>query len=204
MRSRDKILELIYHEPGILITDLIKCSKTSVKSAMQIISSLSRENVIKEDVLRRGKKTITRRIYPSLNTEAGKATFSLVELSKREQFYEDHPELRGPLTQLAENISADIILVFGSFARGGESKASDVDLLILSKQFDKKLVEREAEISFSTVNNRPSIRIQKLGEFKKNLSSAFYQTILRDHVIIKGAAEFIKLIAKSHKMEFEL
>lgn len=199
MKARDKILEVVYLNPGMLITDLIRASKSSIKNGMLAINTLLKEGIIREDVLRRGKKTISRRIYPRFDTETGLATFSLVELARSGRFYEKHSSLKGPLSQFAESIPVSIVLIFGSFARGGETKSSDIDLLLLSERVDKKLrsaVEKNGEIAFATVDNRPSIRIERLSDFGKNIKDSFHQTILREHIIIKGATEFVALLSK--------
>ncbi|MBU2639641.1 MAG: nucleotidyltransferase domain-containing protein [Nanoarchaeota archaeon] len=195
-KSEYKLLKLIYENPGIRLSELIKKAKVSVKVAKERLDYLLSYEIIKEDKILGGKRVILKSFFPNFLSEEGKNVFSLVELDKRKEFLEKNKGLKGPIKQLLKNIDKKIkiIIIFGSFANYSQTKDSDLDILFLSKgEVDRELLKKEIERSFVTFNYEVSARIDSLDNFKKNIDKGIYQSIIKNHVIIKGALDFIGL-----------
>ena len=196
-KSQHEILNLIYHYPGIRLTELIKKARISANTAKKNISILLNRAIIKEEKIIGGKRIILKRFYPSFSTEEGKNIFSLIELEKTNEFFKKNKSLKGPFKQLLENIgdTFQIILIFGSFASNSQTSDSDLDILFLAeKEIDRNILKKEIERSFITFNQEISPRIDTLDSFKNNLNKDIYQTIIKNHVIIKGAINFIEIL----------
>jgi len=192
-KSYYKILQLIYHSPGIRLNELIRKSNVSVATAKTILDELLESNIIKEEIIRGEKKAILRNFYPSLNSEEAEMVFSMIEIEKKDAFLRKHKNLIGPLKGLVEQIKdAETILIFGSFASFSETDDSDLDiLLIMKKNFDKGKVKKIMERSFITYNGEVSPRLTNIKKLKENKS--FLESIKINHIIIKGYLNFLKI-----------
>ena len=91
-------------------------------------------------------------------------------------------KLRRIVKQLQEKTSGELIVLFGSYAKGLEKKSSDVDVFIQTK--DRKLRDELREIS-----DELSV---KIGELKKD--DLLSKEIIKDHVILQNIELFYKTI----------
>ncbi len=198
MKSEYRILLLIYENPGIRLNELIKKAKVSVATAKERIEHLLGSGIITEKKIVSGKKVLLKNFYPNFFSEEGKNVFSLIESEKKHEFFKKNKSLIGPFRQLLKNIGnrIKIILVFGSFATYSQTKDSDLDVLFLiNGKIDKETVKKELERSFVTFDHEISPRTDALNNFKRNIDRGIYQTIIKNHIIIKGSSDFIKLIS---------
>ena len=196
-KSEYKILELIYENHGIRLGELIKKAKVSVATAKQRLEHLLNSGIIAEKRIFGGKRTLIRNFFPNLRSEEGKNVFSLIESEKKQEFFRKNKNLIGPFRQLLKNIGNEIkvILIFGSFATQSQTKESDLDILFLfTKKIDIEQLKKEIERSFITFNQEVSPRVESLNNFKKNINKGIYETIIKNHIIIKGALDYIKII----------
>jgi len=196
-KSEHKILRLIFENPGIRLNELMKKAKVSAATAKTRLDHLLGLGIITEEKITGGKRIILKNFYPNLSSEEGKNTFSLIESEKRHEFLKKNRELIGPFNQLIGNISENIkvILVFGSFADNSQTSDSDLDILFLiSGRINKNNLKKEIERSFVTFDREISPRIDTLDNLRKNMDSGIYQTIIRNHIIIKGALSFIEVM----------
>lgn len=195
LKSEHKILELVYDNPGIRLSEIMRRARVSASTLQDRVSCLLKDNIIIEKKIIGGKKVLLKNFYPNFESEEGKYVFSLVEFEKRKEFFKNNAGLVGPFRQLASNVkNIKIILIFGSFASYSQTKDSDLDILILGDKIDKDKLKKEIERAFVTFNHEISPRIETFWGFRKNKSEAVYQTIIKNHIIIKGASEFIGLL----------
>lgn len=196
-KSEYRILRLIYENPGIRLSELIKKAKVSAATAKKRLDYLLASWIISEEKITGGNRVLLRSFYPNLSSEEGKNVFSLVEAGKKQEFFRRNKGLMGGFKQLLKNVDGrvKVVLVFGSFASYSQSRDSDLDILFLvSREIDKGLLKKEIERSFVTFDHEVSPRVDSLGNFRRNLDRTIYQTIVRNHVIVKGALDFIELI----------
>ncbi len=196
-KSEYKILKLIYENPGIRLNELIKEARVSVATAKKRLDNLLNSEIIIGKKIIGKKRILLKNFYPNFYSEEGKNVFSLIESEKRQEFFKKNKNLIGPLKQLLKNVNEKIkiILVFGSFAKYSQTQDSDLDILFLvNGKIDKNKLKKEIERSFVTFSHEISPRIDILNNFKKNKDGGVYQTIVKDHIVIKGSLDFIKLI----------
>lgn len=194
--SKLRVLNLVYSEPGIKLTDLIKKARISVDTSKKTLNELIESKVIEEEEIKGGKKILLRKFYPNLKTEEGKAVFTSIELERKQDFFKDHPELVGPINHLLREVSIDILIVFGSFAKRSETKDSDLDMLFISNKKMKDKIGKACELAFVTFDRNISPRIESLGKFKDNITDPLHKSIIRDHVILHGSEKFIEALSK--------
>ncbi|MBS3151304.1 winged helix-turn-helix transcriptional regulator [Candidatus Woesearchaeota archaeon] len=201
-KSEYKVLKLIYENPSITLSELIKRARVSAATAKRRLDHLLSSEIITEKKVIGGKRVLLRNFYPNLFSEEGKNTFSLIESEKKQEFFKKNKSLIGPFRQVLKNIKMagkgkiKIVLVFGSFATYSQVKDSDLDILFLSSgEINKEDLKKEVERSFITFNYEISPRIDTLKNFKVNIDKGIYQTIVKNHIIIKGSLDFIRLIS---------
>lgn len=190
-----KIIREVYEEKKIHISNLFKKINISPKSGYRYISELILSGIIREEL--EGKKPTLRFLLPDFS-ETGKICFALVEEEKKKIFLVKHKELKGPFEQFVKEIRVGTALIFGSFARGGETKNSDIDIILIGKKIDKKKIDKISERCFITVRNPVSIRIFKEKDFLNLLKKkeAFALQAEKEHVIISNSLGWMDLVAK--------
>jgi len=79
------------------------------------------------------------------------------------------------------------IILFGSVARGDDTKDSDIDILILTtdktKKIKKDVYSKASDILLETMEDI-SIKINKLEHYKKYKDMPFYSNIRKEGVVI--------------------
>ncbi len=197
-KSEYQILKVIYENPGIKISELVDKAKVSVGTGQKRLDHLLGLDIIKEDKITGGGKTLIRRFYPNFKSEEGKSAYILIESEKREQFMDENKDLIGPFNQLLRNLDKNvkILMIFGSFANYSQTEDSDLDILFLTNgEIDTENLKKEIERSFVTFDHEISPRIDTVGNFRKNFDKEIYQTIVRNHIILEGTSKFIEILA---------
>ena len=71
---------------------------------------------------------------------------------------------------LEVKVHSDMIILFGSFARGNQRQDSDIDLCVISRHYGKDpLMENaQANIIASKIDSRIEVRTASLDEYLKN------------------------------------
>ena len=197
-KSEHRILKLVYENPGMRLSELIGKARVSVETGKKRLDHLLNLNVIKEEKIMGGKRTLIRNFYPNLKSEEGRSTFSLIESEKREEFFRKNRNLVGPFKQLLRNLDKKIkvVIIFGSFGTYSQTVDSDLDILFLvSGKIDTEDLKKEIERSFVTFDHEISPRIDTMKNFRRNINKEIYQTITRNHIIVKGNSDYIGLIS---------
>lgn len=199
-KSKYEMMKEVYLQQKINLSSLFKTIKVSPKIGYRYLEELLSAQVLQEQL--EGKKPTLRYLLPQFSA-VGMLCFALIEEEKKMAFLTRHKELIGPLGQFATEIGKNAaVLIFGSFARGSETKESDIDIILLGGRIDQKRVEGLTESCFVTVRNRLSMRILSEKEFIRSLQrkEAFALQVENNHVIISGASHWVELLKKSQKV----
>ena len=195
--TKYKLLNIIYIDGKIKVSDLLKKAHASQKAAYAYLNDLITAGIITEE--RTGKKPLLRHFKPNLATEAGKLIFALLEEHRTIDFLLKHKKLMGSFLQFRREVGllADTALVFGSFARDSETKDSDIDIAIVGEHIEKKKIEHCIERCFVTSNNRPSVRLFKTSEFINNAkeNDDFVLQVINSHIVLVNSFKWIGIYA---------
>jgi len=115
---------------------------------------------------------------------------SSIEHLRTIAFYKKQPMVKEIAAKIL-TFCRDIVVVFGSYAKGTQKKDSDLDLFIVG-YCNKKEIEKIVEMYKMDVN----IKHYPLHTFKKALlkRDPLIVEIIKDHIIIKNIHEFISLV----------
>lgn len=190
-RTKIRIIQAIYENPGINLTSLIKKAKASPNLVLKYANKLKEFGITKETVQKGNKKTHLRQIYPDLRAGLAMLIYSLIEQDKKHIFLSKYKKLKPIIAQITELKEIKTVLIYGSYARLAAAKDSDLDILIIGKADKNKL--REIIV---TLDTEISLKIETESQFKKNIRRPLYQNILKEHIIVFGEQAFLGYIAK--------
>jgi len=162
----NKLLKNENHLRG-LAKDL-KINHMSVKRALD---KLVKENVL--DVREQGRNNI----FSLKKTLEAENYIYLTEINKLQQLIKKHPYLKTIIQEL-KKIKAELILLFGSYAKNTSTKNSDIDVYI--ETTDKKIKQETSKI-----NSKISV---KIGSYNKD--NLLIKEMEKDHIVVKGAEKF--------------
>lgn len=190
-----RILKIIYENPEINLTRLIKKAKTSPNIVLKYVNNLIKFNILKEKRFGGKKKTHIRNLKVDLSSNLSALIFSLIEIEKKLIFLNKYKEIRPFVNQLEElfNKNINFCLIYGSFARLAADKESDLDIWMIGNP-DIEMTKRISEI-FSTLKREYSIKIETLKQFLKNINNPIHQNILREHIVVYNEMEFLKILS---------
>lgn len=101
--------------------------------------------------------------------------YKLIELIRK------HPKFRKIIDHI-NFLNIDLAIIFGSYAKNSQTKSSDIDLYILTK--NKKIKD-----NIESIDSRLNV---KIGDFNKE--NLLIKEIMKNHIIIKGVDEYFKQI----------
>jgi predicted nucleotidyltransferase len=204
MRLQLKIVELLENEKELTINQIAKKLKESYSFVNRIVNAMIKENILlKESV---GHSFLCRL---NLANDTAKALFILNETNKKKEFFEKNKDIKLISEEIIKKIpEANMVSIFGSYAKNTQTKESDIDVLIFT---DKKIDSTELVRSINSVYNKEiSPIIITKDDFKKNKTNenanhfqgirkpSAFETLIREviksHIIINGFEEFIKMI----------
>lgn len=128
------------------------------------------------------------RVYTAKNT----SYLILAEHYKTIAFFEKNPFIKELLEKIRPTING-IGILFGSYANGTATKASDIDVFVAGT-YDKERTTRIAK----TYNVNLSIKCYPKETFEKNIQTdILLKEILKNHILLKGAEEYTTTWTKS-------
>ena len=140
----------------------------------------------------------------SLNLKSEKAKGMLIvnSINEKEHFLDKKiikPLFEELVNKLTNKIDILSIILFGSYAKGTESKSSDIDLLIICDKKDKtNIIQREIGVLETMHNCKINQIIVNSKMFEDMISNKAELNIgkeaLNNHIILYGAEMFWKLV----------
>ena len=136
------------------------------------LNELVNKNVL--DFRREGKN----KIFFLRDNIITKSYIYRAEHYKLEKLVNKSPEMMIIIEEILKKTKAELILLFGSYAKFKAKKDSDIDVYI-------ETGNRKVKEAISGINSKLSV---KIGPF--NLKSQLIKEIIENHVIIKGVERF--------------
>jgi predicted nucleotidyltransferase len=84
----------------------------------------------------------------------------------------------------------NIVLLFGSYAKGKQTKYSDIDLLIINKKGEKDISFKNEELLFNIKINPIFITKKEFKLMLRDKEENVGKQVLKDHIILKGFNDF--------------
>ena len=157
-KTKLRIVKEIYENKGINITSLIKKTRGSPNFVLKYINELSKNKIIREKREDKKKKIHVRNIEANFDNELARIVYSVVELKKRDLFFEKYKPISNYFLELEESLKEGFVLIYGSYVRFAVAEDSDIDILVVGN-LKKEEVNRIKEI-FVTFDKEVSLKIE--------------------------------------------
>ncbi len=152
--------------------ELSKEIKTSLTTVQRTLKDLEKKGVIDFTVSGRNKVYFIKKYLPAKKYVYNAENYKFTKLIAQ------YPNLEPLFSDIINQSTSHLIVLFGSYAKFRAKKESDIDIYIETS--DKK-IKKDIE----TINTRLSI---KTGAF--STGSLLIKEIIKDHIIIKGVEQF--------------
>lgn len=173
-RNDFEIVALLQKE-SLHLRSIAKSLAIPLSTAMRATHFLTSENVI--DYKKQGrnkefflKETNERRIYEYMAEK-----YKLLKLLQK-------PVLRRYVQQILSQTNNELVILFGSYAKGAENEQSDIDVYVETKDASMKS-------TIGSISEKISV---KIGSFEK--SSDIGREIIKDHVVLQNLDRYFYLI----------
>jgi predicted nucleotidyltransferase len=203
--KRKKILEVFFKDPfkEVHLREVVRLSGVSLSNVDN-----SMRLFVKEDMFKRREVSNMVFFKPNLENEELLKIFEYLEMEKRKNFYGKNKKIARLLQKYANDIidlsdkKIQIVILFGSVARGDWTKDSDVDLLavVSGKESEVTPVLNKAKTDAGPLlEMRPiSTTTEKFVDgFQKK--TEFYEELWKDRVVLYNEFLFWQLIREGGK-----
>ncbi len=197
---RKKILEVFLKDPfkEIHLREIARLSGVSVNNVDNSLRLF-----VKDDMFKRREVSNMVFFKPYLENETLLKIFEYLEMEKKKGFYNKNKKIARLLQKYAQDIvelsnkKIQLVILFGSVARGEWTKGSDIDILavVSSKDNDVTAALNKAKIDVSPLLEiRPiSTTTEKFVEGFRN-KAEFYNELWKDRVVLYNEFLFWQLV----------
>lgn len=203
--QRKKILEVFMGDPAkeIHLREISRLSKVSLNNVNDTMRQF-----VKDGLFKRREISNMSLFKPNLDSEDLLKLFEYMELERKKAFYSKNKSITRLLEKYTTNViklskrQIQLIVLFGSVARGEWGKGSDIDILAVSSNKDSDAINilNKAKIDVSPLLEiRPiSTTIEKFTEGLKK-KTEFYYELWNDRIVLYNESLFWKLIREENR-----
>jgi len=203
---RKKILEVFLKDPfkEIHLREIARLSKVSLNNVDNSLRLFVKDNIFK-------RRDVSNMVFfkPNLENEALLKIFEFLELEKKKKFYDKNRKIARLLQKYTQDIidlsnkRIQLVILFGSVARGEWTKGSDIDILVVVSEKDKDVITilNKAKIDVSPLLEISPISTttEKFIEgFRKK--TEFYDELWKDRVVLYNEFLFWQMIKEGGRL----
>lgn len=192
MKIELKIVDLLARNSGqkFTINEIAKSTKGYYSFVHRVVHRLAKDGVITKD--KAGKAWLC---SLNLNNEKALALVQLGEIEKKNEFYGKNKELKLILDDFIRSVKTKFnifsVVLFGSHSKGTATKESDIDIMLLSG--NNIGIEKITKEIYAKYGREISPVSMTANEFKKQKDKALIREIIKNHHVLYGAENFVRL-----------
>ncbi|MDV3244732.1 MAG: nucleotidyltransferase domain-containing protein [Nitrososphaerales archaeon] len=144
------------------------------------------------------RERVGRSLLCSLNLSNEKtfALLQLAEIERRDAFLSKSRELKLVFNDLLDSLRPQIrkilaVVLYGSRAKGSAAQSSDIDVLLISR--GELEVEKATRSVYAKYGKVLAPVVMTAADFRRQKDKALVQEIVRDHYVLYGAENFVRL-----------
>lgn len=203
---RKKILEVFLKDPfkEIHLREIARLSEVSLNNVDNSLRLFVKDNMFK-------RRDVSNMAFfkPNLENEALLKIFELLELEKKKEFYDKNKKIARLLQKYTQDIidlsnrRIQLVILFGSVARGKWTKGSDIDILVVVSEKDKDVI---AALNKAKIDVSPLLEISPISTttekfiegFRKK--TEFYDELWKDRVVLYNEFLFWQMIKEGGRL----
>ena len=203
---RRKMLEVFLKDPfkEIHLREIARLSKVSLNNVDNSLRLF-----VKDDIFKRREVSNMVFFKPNLENEALLKLFEYLELEKKKEFYDKNKKIARLLQKYTQDIvelsnkKIQLVILFGSVARGEWTKNSDIDILTVVSGGDNDVT---AVLNKVKIDVSPLLEIRTIstttGKFVEGFRkrTEFYGELWKDRVVLYNEFLFWQLIKEGGKL----
>ncbi|MEK6864574.1 MAG: nucleotidyltransferase domain-containing protein [Nanoarchaeota archaeon] len=161
---------------GMTMLEIAKTLKIGYRPAYNHLLAMQKEGIITINEVGRAKQCLL-----NLKSERARVLLQEADIARKDELFKANAKLRNVFEALIPKIESHLlteirsIILFGSYARGGATKSSDVDLLFIIDNISNKALRQEIERECAGVMYSNNIKVSPafadIAEFRKMLAS---------------------------------
>ena len=197
--QREKMLKIFMSDPGkeAHLREISRLSKVSLNNVNNTLRQFAKNGLFK-------RRDVSNMSFfkPNLENEDLLKLFECLELKRKKEFYNKNKNIARLLEKYTDNIIAlskrqvQLVVLFGSVARGKWDKNSDIDILAVSSNKDGNIINtlNEAKIDVSPLLEiRPiATTIEKFSQGIRKRNE-FYDELWNDRIVLYNESLFWQL-----------
>ncbi len=203
--QRKKILEVFMRDPAkeIHLRELSRISKVSLNNVNDTLRQFAKDGLFK-----RREISNMSLFKPNLDNEDLLKLFEYLELKRKKEFYNKNKSIARLLEKYTANVielskrRIQLVVLFGSVARGEWVKGSDIDILAVSSNKDNDVINmlNKAKIDVSPLLEIRSISttIEKFAEGIRK-KTEFYHELWGDRIVLYNESLFWQLVREGNR-----
>jgi len=195
MRLILKIIDILSVNEKLTINEISTQLKETYSFVNKVTNKLIKDNIIIKQTIGNSHLCTL-----NLNNEKTQAYLTLNEIEKKERFIEKNKNIRTLISEITKKIQAECVLIFGSYAKGNQTKSSDIDLLIINNKKDNT-INKEINLLETMYNIKINQIVINERIFKEmiqnNVEINVGKEALKNHIILYGSNIFWKLICEA-------
>ena len=122
-----------------------------------------------------------------MKSEAAAPYLAIASLEEKKDKLARKPVIRKIADEL---MSKDIVVLFGSYAKGKETEQSDIDILVVNKKGERSISFSKYEMLFKKKINPVFVTEKEFKLMLKEKEENIGKQALRDHIILNNAKAF--------------
>lgn len=179
------------------IREIARKTKTDYKLVHTTVQKLVKKGILL-------KKRQANLDLCSLNLKGNLTTIYYVEMLRAKEFKNNHPELKIFFNDISDKTKEMFycLVIFGSFAKGTETKNSDIDILIITPKRDRgEEIGRIIHTQNILINKQANYIILEDKEFTNALLEKginVQKEAFKNHILVTGVEAFYNAIKQNN------
>ena len=203
--GRKKILEVFLKDPfkEIYLREIARLSKSSlanVDNSMRLF--------VKNDMFKRNEMKHSTFFKPNLENDETTKIFELLEMERRKAFYVKNKNIARLLKKYTDTIielsnkRIQLVVLFGSVARGEWTKGSDIDILAVVPDKENDIID---VLNKAKTDVSPLLEIRPISTTTRKFidgykaKTEFYDNLWKDRIVLYNEFLFWQLIREGGK-----
>jgi len=199
-KRKKKILEVFLSQPfkEIHLREIARLSEVSLSHVKD-----SLHNFVAEDIFIRRDISNMTFFKPNFNNEQLLKIFECLELERKKDFYNKNRNIARLLQQYTDKAielsdkRMQLLILFGSVARGQWTKKSDIDILAVATEEDRNII---GVLNKAKEDIGPLLRISPITTSAKKFikgfkqKAEFYEELFNDRIVLYNEFLFWQLV----------